>query len=223
MPASAILRKFCVRYIFIISIFLLPRCEFVRDNTLFYRVQDLIPGLRASYMLDVGPHKLGLQDTRGAGGFWFTSPTDMLITGLRSLCPTLGKKSYEVLLLDAPPDRAWRSARKVLFYKTGVKRSSWIDVNIEIKKDQIIGIVGSVEKDDLSTWSRGEGTGRDYQTSILGQEISIHGLHVGPHRPIVDAPTEYRQAYFWFGRVGVRFSPPRPEPPSNVTFSDSAQ
>ncbi len=79
-------------------------------------------------------------------GYWFTAPTDILITGL--LIPTDGSmddQSVEVIRFNSGPPN-WPNVTNdfiSLFYQTSVPGTSKINTNIVVSQGDVIGILGS--------------------------------------------------------------------------------
>jgi len=121
--------------------------------------------------MDVGTHKT-VYSSAHTRGFYFTSPVNFTITGVR--VPTVlgtGVQNVQILKLPSKPPAYSSSTttHTTLLYSKGVSGTKYISCTIPIKKGDIIGILGGR---GTSTLKNSYGTG-GYSSKILGKAVTL--------------------------------------------------
>lgn len=141
-------------------------------------------------------------------GFWFTAPTDFIITGLR--VPTdigLDDQNIHLVRFNAPPPAyaASTTAFTTLGYWNGVPGASIVATSIEIKQGDIIGVLGTRGTNSDNSYATPAGP---FQSTILGQPVTLtrllyqNDIHLNP-------ATEFSEEVGGnIARVEIYYTPP---------------
>jgi hypothetical protein len=141
-----------------------------------------------------------------ARGYWFTSPNDFDITGLRVPTETSAslEQSIQIVRLTGPWDAfpATTSDFTTLGYWGRVSSYDWIDADIEVNTGDLIGIMGM--RGGLTSY--GAYAGDHWDTTILGDPVEL--WRFGTQGSIEDAPASnvwYEPiSNYYIGRVEMR-------------------
>ncbi|MDP1727433.1 MAG: T9SS type A sorting domain-containing protein [Bacteroidota bacterium] len=153
-------------------------------------------------------------------GFWFTSPTSIIITGLR--VPDdgiIGDQSLQLIKLNAPPPvyTSYTSTFTTLHYSQNISGFNFIPVNIPVNAGERIGILGC----------RSSGTGQSisslsedsiYVSNIAGIPVTL--TRAGCQSNIINgAATSFWQApsSHQIGRVEIMYIVPRGKNNAGIT------
>jgi len=142
-----------------------------------------------------------------ARGYWFTSPCDFDITGLR--VPTGASDSLEqsiqIVKMDGPwdPYPTETTAFTNLGYWSRVSSYDWIDTDIAVNTGDLIGIMGM--RGGLTDY--GPYSGENWDTTICGDAVEL--WRFGYQGSIFDAaaPNVWRELVsdYYIGRIEMRY------------------
>jgi len=125
--------------------------------------------------LDVGP--AGTPFTASLSrGYWFTAPTDFLITSLN--VPGSGNQNIQVVRFTSGPPPAFSSsttAHTTLYSTTNNTSSGPITVSIPVANGDIIGVLGT-RGPNGGTVTNAYGTANTYASSIDGNAVTLQRL-----------------------------------------------
>jgi hypothetical protein len=127
--------------------------------------------------LDIGPHGSDFQNATRTRGFYFTAPVAFTIVGVR--VPTdvgTDVQNIQVVRFNSGPPPVWSADTTdftTLAYQTNVPGTGWISVNIPVQSGDIIGILGAR---GTSTMHNPYGQTETYNTTILGQSVTLYRL-----------------------------------------------
>lgn len=130
-----------------------------------------LAGSASAAYLDIGPH-VRTWDGK-ARGYWFESPVDFMLTGLRvPQDASVDPQHVQVLKLNVEPPvfSASTSDFSTLFYATGIAGNDFISMNIPIMTGDIVGILG-VRGEDVNSYGQ-----QSYETTIDGFAITLDRL-----------------------------------------------
>jgi hypothetical protein len=110
-------------------------------------------------------------------GYWFTSPHDLLVTGLR--VPTdIGTQPQNIHIMRlnvAPPFYSASSSDfTTLGYFAGVSGTSFIDTDITIHSGDIVGVLGT--RGTGTTMHNSYSTANQFNSSIFGTPVMLKRL-----------------------------------------------
>ena len=154
-----------------------------------------LPAARSSY----APH---------ARGFWFTAPTDFVITGLRVPPDGSGTgQSIEVVRLPEPP-RAYPASTAhaiSLFRVVNAAGDALLPVQIPVQRGQYIGVLGS--RGDVSAEAPAP-----FTTSLAGYPVRLQRL--GMQRPLAEyrAHDLWTEPFYGLGRIELHYQSAKPAP-----------
>jgi hypothetical protein len=172
--------------------------NFTAQNSAIYYADALCPTSDTA-MMDVGTQTSTYSpDSRG---FWFTAPSDFVITGLRVPTDITGDQTIEVIRFTngAPPLYASTTNDFVsLGYWQGVSGTGVIPANIIVHTGDMIGIVGV----------RGSTTSYNsapYSTSIDGNAVSLYRLGMQYDLSTQQLHDVFSSASSYIGRVEMYY------------------
>jgi hypothetical protein len=153
-----------------------------------------------------------------ARGYWFTAPTDFVITGLQ-VPNEAGHalQNIEVVRFNAgvtpPPFSGTTNAFTSLFRAVGVSSSSVISTRIPVYAGDVIGILGATGDSTVMNNSYGAGP---FTSSIFGQPVTLRRM--GMQYNLVSSPAKE----LWtengsIGRVRMLYGPLNETPLSTYT------
>jgi hypothetical protein len=144
--------------------------NFTAQNSAIYYADALCPTSDTA-MMDVGTHQTTYSsDSRG---YWFTAPSDFVITGLRVPTDITGNQTIEVVRFTngIPPNYSTTTNDFVtLGYWQGVSGTGVIPANIIVHTGDIIGIVG------VRGTTTSYGSSNIYSTTIDGNTVNLQRL-----------------------------------------------
>jgi hypothetical protein len=130
-------------------------------------------GAMATSYLDVGTQDHIFSDPGYTRGYWFTSPTDFTIYGLRvPVEDGTGPQNIAVVRLSAAPPSysSTTNSFSILGVWTGVPGTGFVSTDIDVKNGDIIGVLGTRGTGIMDNSYRVDG---DYSSSIYGLPVTL--------------------------------------------------
>ena len=160
------------------------------------------------YELDLPPHILNCCTNGFSRGYWFTAPTDLVISELRVAIEAGTTNQYvQVVLFDGEPIESEVGGDTInystIFYDDNYSGDDWIPCNIIISEGQNIGILGS-----RASSTNNNSYGISPYDSIIGEDfISLKRLYT--QASIIPGPSTTgiftEDAIFYLGRIEMRY------------------
>jgi hypothetical protein len=143
-------------------------------------------------------------------GYWFTSPKNFVITGLR--VPTdvgTDPQNIEVMRLGAVPPEYSNSTSSfdVLGYFPAVNTVSFINTNIQVHTGDIIGVLGTR---GISVMSNSYSAASTFDSAIFGTPVTLKRFLYQGNLATGPATAVSMETGFPISRVELRYATPEP-------------
>ncbi len=135
-----------------------------------------IPAVQAQTMMPLPSHSSTY--TGWSRGFWFTSPTDFAIYGVRvpTDASTTGNQCVLIVKLTGPPPTSTTGTTNytVLGFWGNVAGTSVIPCYIEVNTGDFIGVLGHRQEATPADFNAVNSYGNVYNSSVLGQPVTLN-------------------------------------------------
>jgi hypothetical protein len=186
----------------------------------FMLFTEIVP-LQAQIMMPIPPHSRTY--TGYVRGYWFTSPVDFFMLGVR--VPTdasSAQQGIEVLRIAAAPPRyaACTSNLTVLGYWPNVPGTAMIPMKVLVRQGEVIGILGSRWSvsgnfSSINSYS----ASANYTSNILGQPVVLKRFLWQAGIMYTHATCVSDNSPGSLGRVEMYYGPPCEVPAGNLDVS----